>query len=267
MYCFRSNFVPTIERITWHGPGGRVPKRPGMEEVTAAFYEAAGEPSLLQPALRSLADLFTPTWITHFFVGNKDVTDVPLSLVSHDAIQPAAEQYANYYGAIDPRVAVFSRNPVGQAFFCHHLFDERYVAKSEFYADFLIPAGGRFLMATKLAETETYSAILGNRIATRDRDRSTPRTKPFFGALCRILRSGPRLFMKLREASVGQGRVISALDQLSKAIIVVKRDGKIMMANSTAGDSFARRDGPENQEWKNRSDNTSRDRGTAETYS
>lgn len=68
--------------------------------------------------------------------------------------------YLRYYSTVDPRMSVGMATPAAQWMHCHEHFDDAYVERSEFYQDFLIPHGGRYVSATKLIEDDDVQFIL-----------------------------------------------------------------------------------------------------------
>ena len=60
----------------------------------------------------------------------------------------APDRYAEHYSRLDERAAATIKAETGQIVNCQRHFDNRYVARSEFYQDFLIPEGLRYAMAS-----------------------------------------------------------------------------------------------------------------------
>lgn len=58
--------------------------------------------------------------------------------------------YAGYYNRIDPRRQFIETAAVGVAYRCSAFYDARYVSGSEFYQDFLIPQGFRYVIGSCL---------------------------------------------------------------------------------------------------------------------
>jgi DNA-binding CsgD family transcriptional regulator len=69
--------------------------------------------------------------------------------------------YRAHYGAIDPRRLLVAGLPEGHWFACHHRFDERAVARSEFWQDYLIPGGVRYLLGTRLTRRDGMDVFFG----------------------------------------------------------------------------------------------------------
>jgi DNA-binding CsgD family transcriptional regulator len=71
------------------------------------------------------------------------------------------QQYADYYGAIDPRRRLSENMPVGDVFACNQHFSEAVVARDEFYQDFLIPHGQRYVLIAKVLSDDRRDQVIG----------------------------------------------------------------------------------------------------------
>ncbi len=60
-------------------------------------------------------------------------------------------RYVEYYRCLDPRVNLVNEHPANSWFACQDHFDERFVSRSEFFQDFLIPGGLRYMFGTRIA--------------------------------------------------------------------------------------------------------------------
>lgn len=146
--------------------------------VIAGLYHAAIFPQEWNVALTRLvrhvgADTF------HFMMWNECETTTDYNLFSPELMDPVA-RYAAYYGAIDPRRQITSSLRVGEFMNCSDHFPDSYVGRSEFYQDFLIPSGTRYVLGTRIARTSTQDIVLGLMRA--------PDRKPFGSDEVRALR-------------------------------------------------------------------------------
>lgn len=79
--------------------------------------------------------------------------DATLFSASSRSSPTGSEQaYIDHYGAIDLRRKLITERADGKWVLCHEQFDERYVSQSEFYQDFLIPVGGRYVAIVNLGQ-------------------------------------------------------------------------------------------------------------------
>ncbi|KAG8152591.1 helix-turn-helix transcriptional regulator [Burkholderia catarinensis] len=69
--------------------------------------------------------------------------------------------YDQYYGALDPRRGFVEKAPLGEFVCCQDHLTERDVARSEFFQDYQIPSGIRYLMGIRLARPGSDNVLLG----------------------------------------------------------------------------------------------------------
>src|SRR5678816_540348 len=137
----------------------------GLEEdrhndVIAGLYEAALAPERWHPALMQAtqqvgADTF------HFLTWDRHDATTAFDLYSHEWMAAKVGDYASYYGAIDPRRQLLETMPVGTAFACDRHFSEEAVGRDEFYQDFLIPGGMRYITMARLQDDERRYTVMG----------------------------------------------------------------------------------------------------------
>lgn len=74
----------------------------------------------------------------------------------------AAQRYEAYYHRIDPRLDMVRHAPAGTLCCDQHHFDERFVARSEFYQDFLRPEGLRYVLGASITPggSQTHGGYL-----------------------------------------------------------------------------------------------------------
>jgi len=124
-----------------------------FDRIVTLIYGAALRPEAWPAALQAVAeslgcDLF------HAFVWNVPeqrpelgwATDSPQTAEMH-------AQYNGYFGRIDPRRAISDVEIAGHVFRCHDHIDDRAVASSEFYQDFLLPHGLRYMIGSTLTRS------------------------------------------------------------------------------------------------------------------
>lgn len=222
-------------------------KRASFDEVITAFYEAATDAALWRPALASMASLFERSFAAHTFLWDH-ARNVGFSDVDREELAASNEDYAKYYSKIDPRAAMIMPKPVGWILACHHYFDDRYAAKSEFYQDFMIKIGGRYIAAMKLTETGQHTAIISIHRSTRQ--------GPFEDADLKLLQRlqphlsrAASLFHRFEDLRLAKERSAAALDHFPLGVIVAARDARILDLNGAAevhlrhGDALRSRSG------------------------
>lgn len=131
-------------------------------ELVGSIYEAALDPTLLPAALTGLASTL------HAREAQLHLWDPATGSVADSALcersDPATDAaYVTHYGAIDPWRAALQGQAPGKVLRCHHRFDDKFVAQSEFYRDFCIPAGKRWTTGTYFEAGADMTAVLSIR--------------------------------------------------------------------------------------------------------
>jgi DNA-binding CsgD family transcriptional regulator len=70
------------------------------------------------------------------------------------------QEALTYYLRIDPRRVLLSRQAVGSTLLCHEHFDDAFVSRNEFFQDYSLPLGRRYLIATSLLQVGSTVSIL-----------------------------------------------------------------------------------------------------------
>ena len=130
------------------------------DEVVAGLYEAALYPGRWHGALSSVmqqvgADTF------HFLDWDRHDATTARNIFSHEWMTDGVQQYASYYGAIDPRRRLTEDMPAGTVFACHQYFSDAAVSRDEFYQDFLIPRGQRYVLISKVLSDDRRDVVIG----------------------------------------------------------------------------------------------------------
>lgn len=211
-----------------------------FDELVLRLYDAASETSLWQDLLADLAD-HLGAFGAQVLIW--DHSSSALGFAAYTGYAPEAEVlYGAHYGGIDPRRLAVEARPAGRLSLCHEQFDEDFVRRSEFYNDFLLPQGGRFLMSTKLAATDGVSAYLSfhrnvrqgcfEQEDARQAERLIPHATRAAG-----------LMLHLSQLQTRSQQLEAALDRVEWGIIVTDASGKVLLANAAADALLAAGDG------------------------
>ena len=203
------------------------------EAVAAAvpvLYDAAVTPSLWPDALDVLAALFTST-AAHLFLWDRSADRATLSLPSR--AYRGQEDFHRRYGRIDPRRHLLMRRPPGFLLLCHEHFSPDFVRASEFYNDFSLPLGRRWLMTTILWEDVDVAAIFAL-FRAPDQSPYTETDRRLFLHLLPDLRRAFRLGQRLRTATAEAAFGRALLDALPQAVLATDAAGRIAHANAPA---------------------------------
>jgi DNA-binding CsgD family transcriptional regulator/PAS domain-containing protein len=127
-----------------------------LHQAIGSLYEAATTSERWGPALDRLCPIFGSV-AAHYFVWNR-VLDRPVA--SQGSTTYLGQKKAlQYYLRIDPRRLLLSHYPVGSTLLCHEHFDEVFVQHNEYFRDYSLPLGRRFLMGANLLQNGPTSSI------------------------------------------------------------------------------------------------------------
>jgi len=138
-------------------------------------------------------------------------------------------RYEQYYGALDPRRNFVAQAPLGEFVCCHDYLTDADVARSEFFQDFQIPAGFRYLMGVRLSQPGSDDILLGllrahGRTPYSSDDRAAAaRTVDHLARAITLWRDAQVL---RRDAALGaelmqeQGLAVFALDRQARVVSV-----------------------------------------------
>ncbi len=120
-----------------------------FDRLVGLIYEIPLAPERLPAVLEHLT-----RWLdgdTCHLVGWNGTTREPLLSVSVGLDDDVGPNYAAYYADIDPRRQLaLDRHAPGQLLACHEHFDARFVSRSEFFQDYLLPVGLHYMVGTTL---------------------------------------------------------------------------------------------------------------------
>lgn len=125
---------------------GRLRERP---DLLADLYESVLAPERVPAALRAIDEALDCDGA--HLIGVNPTTGAPLvSLMTSAGLKAGEQAYLERYAALDPRLELGHRKPTGVGLACHDFFDARFVSRSEFYQDFLLPLGPRYIAGGNL---------------------------------------------------------------------------------------------------------------------
>ena len=130
------------------------------EDVVAGLYRAALYPDQIHQAISAVATRVEADTF-HFLGWDRQRMTTRFNVYSHAEMADGVGDYAAYYGAIDPRRQLLDSQPVGAVLACHHHLSNGAVSRNEFFQDFLIPAGSRYLAGSKVWTDGNEDFVLG----------------------------------------------------------------------------------------------------------
>lgn len=141
--------------------------------------------------------------------------------------------YLQKYQFIDPRSKYWNVLPSQECFHDHEVFDDDYVAKSEFYQAFLLPYGVRYLTALKVIESDAISFSIG---CLRGPEQgplskaSVELAKQLLPHLHRAVKINASHFTYSTQALIGH----SLVNKMKQPVLLTSMSGNIVLANQAA---------------------------------
>jgi len=203
-----------------------------QDNLLTALYGSVLEPDDVHSALMRIN-----RWLDcdgAYLVGwNKTGGSVVTSMVIADELHHGEGPYKAYYHSIDPRRAYMEVKKNAPFTACHHHFDQRYVNRSEFYQDFVIPHGLRYIMGGNIFHSEDRDIFIAfNHVAGRPEFSREKLARA--SALQAHLTKWSAMMMHadaLRGALSAGSNALEALDQ---GVIALNQRLQVIFANSEA---------------------------------
>ena len=141
--------------------------------------------------------------------------------------------YDQYYGALDPRRAFVEKGRVGDFLFCQDFLSDSDVARSEFYQDYQIPIGLRYLAGARLARPGSDDILLGL-LRGNDRAPFSPEERIAISGMAGHLQRSINLWQDARVLHRDAAFGTELMAQLGLAVFALDRDFKLVFANQEA---------------------------------
>ena len=141
--------------------------------------------------------------------------------------------YDQYYGALDPRRSVVEAAGVGELVSCQDFLSDEDVARSEFFQDYQIPIGVRYLMGVRLARPGGNNILLGMLRSCGRTPYSTEERATAAGMTTHLQRAinlwqDARILH--RDAAVGS----ELMEELDLAVLALDERSRVVFANQAA---------------------------------
>lgn len=220
----------------WHEKKGT------RDGLLADLYESVLSPGDV-PGVIARINSYLDCDGVHLIGWDESRNEVLMSLVSGNHIQGAEAAYLSHYQAIDPRRKMGLKSPTGIVIACHDELDEKYVSGSEFYQDFLIPHGPRYVAGGNIYREQGRNVhVAFNHLVGRSRFEGRKR-EALSGVMFHLAR-WMKLMVRadwLREAAAGSQ---AGIDMLDKGLVFLDDMGRVQHANPYAvrllGDQMGR---------------------------
>lgn len=200
--------------------------------LLASLYGSVLEPDTFLPTLTSIN-----RWLdcdgVHVIGLDRAVGNVLVSMVVGKHLQDAEDLYKSYYRSIDPRASLPLASSPGVLIACHDYFDEKYVRRNEFYQDFLIPHGPRYVMGGNIFHEGSrdimiaFNHLVGRPEFSKEKKLRVNALLPHFMKWTQMMMQAGRL----RSAMHAGFQALQALDQ---GVIALDDQCRVIYANTIA---------------------------------
>ncbi|PRG08336.1 LuxR family transcriptional regulator [Burkholderia ambifaria] len=131
------------------------------DQLIGDLYEAALHPDGFLEIFHQVSESLGAN-VFHMFSWDTARNAPKLSIYSPRAeLDGLVALYDQYYGALDPRRGFVENAPLGEFVCCQDHLSERDVERSEFFQDYQIPSGIRYLMGVRLVRPGSDDILLG----------------------------------------------------------------------------------------------------------
>ncbi|MDQ0142899.1 helix-turn-helix transcriptional regulator [Cupriavidus necator] len=142
-------------------------------------------------------------------------------------------RYDAFYGAFDPRRRFVEQARIGQFVNCDDHLSEQDVSRSEFFQDFQIPAGFRYLMGVRLARPNSDEILLGL-LRARDRSPYTQAERAAAAGMAGHLQRAINLWQDARVLHRDAALGTELMEQLGLAVFALDRHSRVVCVNAAA---------------------------------
>ncbi|WP_321782081.1 helix-turn-helix transcriptional regulator [Burkholderia pyrrocinia] len=141
--------------------------------------------------------------------------------------------YDQYYGALDPRRSFVENAPLGEFVCCQDHLTERDVERSEFFQDYQIPSGFRYLMGIRFARPGSDNILLGL-LRAHGRSPYSSEERAALAGMAGHLQRSINLWQDakvlLRDAALGT----ELMEELGLSVFALDRHSRVVFVNRAA---------------------------------
>lgn len=212
------------------------------DSVIVGLYDSVLDTSQALPAIERLNSWLDCDGI-HIIGYSSSRQGFSINLASQQ-IACAASGYDDHYRQIDPRWAQVSRLPVGQFLACHDFCDDRFVDRSEFFQELLIPNGYRYTIGGIIfRDGKEEVAIAVNHALGRERFDTAKRQA--FSQLAPHLNSWLRQLRHTETLRSAAWAGEAGLEGMEQGVVLLNAERRILYLNRQAERFFPSHPGNE----------------------
>jgi DNA-binding CsgD family transcriptional regulator/PAS domain-containing protein len=213
-----------------------------MEAAIDAIYDAGANPALWKLALDHVMRLMESIDCVLSVWNAKDLHSNVLTTGGNVFGVGSIKLYHEHYSTIEPTRLIGARLPPNTIMLCHEHIDSETVRKSEYYADFFLPHGARWLMGAHLTQRDTTTIDIAFQRSPAQPHFSEVERKRLADVVPH-LRRAVRLGQTLARTNFLPQLGLAAFDRIPAALAIIDEKAHLLYANPSAEAIFRSQDG------------------------
>lgn len=205
------------------------------DDIVRALYETIVRPTDLNRVITQANDLLQSD-LCHLF-GIDRAGHETFRMISHKEYEPTVEAYSHHFGYIDPRREHLERAAPGGTYRCSEICNSAFVNRSEFYQDYYIPHGLRYVLGSCLVRDEHQSVYISFN-HKMGREDFTDQEKKYFD---RFIRHVGQVIKSMVAATPISDAIQAGEEYLYRyqhGVLGLTRDGRVSFVNKQAEDTL-----------------------------
>ncbi|OXI65600.1 LuxR family transcriptional regulator [Burkholderia sp. AU28863] len=203
------------------------------DQLIGDLYEAALQPNGFLEVFHRVSESLGAN-VFHMFSWDAARNAPQFSIYSPRAeFDEIIALYDQYYGALDPRRGFVENAPFGEFVCCQDHLTDRDVERSEFFQDFQIPSGFRYLMGIRFARPGSDNILLGL-LRAHGRTPYSPEERATLTGMARHLQRSINLWRDARvlhrDATLGA----ELMEELGLSVFALDRHAHVVFVNRAA---------------------------------
>ncbi|KVO27421.1 LuxR family transcriptional regulator [Burkholderia ubonensis] len=203
------------------------------DRLIGDLYEAALRPDTFFEVFHQVSESLGAN-VFHMFSWDTARNAPQFSIYSPRAeLETVVALYDQYYGALDPRRGFVEKAPLGEFVCCQDHLTEQDVARSEFFQDYQIPSGIRYLMGVRLARPGGDDILLGL-LRAYGRPPYTPEERAALSGMAGHLQRAINLWQDARVLHRDAALGAELMEELGLAVFALDRHARVVFVNRAA---------------------------------
>jgi DNA-binding CsgD family transcriptional regulator len=204
-----------------------------LDHLIGVLYETVLDPSRWKEAL-GFCGHYAGSVDSQLITFNKKADTIVSAVLAETHFPDQGNiDYVNNYAAIDPRIKYCKSGSMGEWRCCHEVNNQHFVDYNEFYQDFLIAYGARYVMMGRIDESHDQFSVFGFLRAVGQQpfdDTNQQAAQRFSGHLQRALRLQEHTQNLHTKVELGA----RAIDALALSMLIVDSQSVILHLNAGA---------------------------------